>query len=231
MRLGAIGLIFLSGSETFTQASSTAAYMKAAEDQVAEFVAQRMGETQPEMQQAKAALDSYKGRFHSALRETFTQLLFPDISSGRLEVAGPTLISKRTHSSDNLPFWIRSSTNGSLRTDVDSDGLAHRIRDVCFHRTGGPLARPFWRRRRANRSGTSCRSVDTEAMTDRGVSQRCVARPRGWLHSQGAIPEGLKPVFCLLASPVMTGPDGSPFLSAPTMVTACTSRKAEAARR
>ena len=79
--------MFLCGSETFTEVSRAAAYMKAAQDQVAEFEAQRYTDTQPEMQQARASLDRNSTAFRSALRETFTQLHFPDVSSGQLEVA------------------------------------------------------------------------------------------------------------------------------------------------
>lgn len=125
-------LIFLSGSETFTQASMTAAYMKAAEDQVAEFAAQKMGETQPEMQQAKAALDSYKGRFHSALRETFTQLYFPDISSGRLEAAGLKLDFAENAFVGQLAILDTLVDQRKLRIDVDSDGLRTEFETFVF---------------------------------------------------------------------------------------------------
>jgi hypothetical protein len=125
-------LMFLSGSETFTQASTTAAYLKAAEDQLAEFVAQRMGETQPEMQQAKAAVDSYRGRFHSALRETFTQLYFPDISSGRLEGTGLKLDFAENAFVGQLAILDTLTDQRKLRTDVESDGLRTEFETFVF---------------------------------------------------------------------------------------------------
>ena len=72
-------LMFLSGSEVFTKVSINAAYVKAAEDQIKEFEAEQMPDSAPEMQQAKAALDRWRGGFLSTLRETFTQLHYPGL--------------------------------------------------------------------------------------------------------------------------------------------------------
>src|SRR5262245_6443845 len=45
-------LMFLFGSDTFTNVARAAAYMRAAEDQVQEFVDQKMSDASPEMKQA-----------------------------------------------------------------------------------------------------------------------------------------------------------------------------------
>ena len=97
-------LMFLFGSDTFTTVSRTAAYMKAAEDQVQEFVDQKMSDASPEMQQARGALDRNKAGFLSALRETFTQLYFPDHSS---EISRPRAIWSPS------PYFFRRATQVS----------------------------------------------------------------------------------------------------------------------
>jgi hypothetical protein len=71
--------MFLCGTEIFTKVSLNAAYVKAAEDQIAEFEGQKMRDDAPEMQQARDALDRWRTGFLSALRETFTQLHYPGL--------------------------------------------------------------------------------------------------------------------------------------------------------
>jgi hypothetical protein len=125
-------LIFLCGSETFTEVSRAAAYMKAAQDQVKEFSDQRMNDSQPEMQQAHAMLDRHTTAFHSALRETFTQLHFPDVSSGnlvmeslRLEFAGNDFVGQ-------LIILDTLKDQRKFRADVESDGLRAEFEAFIF---------------------------------------------------------------------------------------------------
>jgi hypothetical protein len=88
-------LIFLCGSETFTEVSRAAAYMKAAQDQVADFEAQRYADAQPEMQQARAALDRHNTAFRSALRETFTQAKYASDDRPGMDSRHPDQLAER----------------------------------------------------------------------------------------------------------------------------------------
>ena len=125
-------LMFLCGSETFTEVSRAAAYMKAAQDQVAEFEAQRYTDGQPEMQQARASLDRHSTAFRSALRETFTQLHFPDVSSGRLEVASLRLDFLGNEFVGQLAILDTLKDQRKFRADVDSDGLRGEFEHFVF---------------------------------------------------------------------------------------------------
>ena len=126
-------LMFLCGSETFTEVSRAAAYMKAAQDQVAEFEAQRYTDSQPEMQQARAALDRHAHAFRSALRETFTQLHFPDVEHGPIwRSRASSWTSAATSSSGSSRSWTRSKDQRKFRRDVDSDGLRGEFEHFIF---------------------------------------------------------------------------------------------------
>jgi hypothetical protein len=125
-------LIFLCGSETFTEVSRAAAYMKAAQDQVAEFEAQRYNDAQPEMQQARAALDRHNTAFRSALRETFTQLHFPDVSSGKLEIASLKLDFSANAFCGQLAILDTLKDQQKLRADVESDSLRGELEHFIF---------------------------------------------------------------------------------------------------
>jgi hypothetical protein len=125
-------LMFLCGSETFTEVSRAAAYMKAAQDQVDEFKAQHYTDTQPEMQQARAALDRHNTTFRSALRETFTQLHFPDVSSAKLEVASLRLDFPGNEFVGQIAILDTLKDQQKFRTDVDSDGLRTEFEHFIF---------------------------------------------------------------------------------------------------
>ena len=135
-------LIFLCGSETFTEVSRAAAYMKAAQDQVADFEAQRYADAQPEMQQARAALDRHNTAFRSALRETFTQLHFPDVSSGKLEAASLKLDFSANAFCGQLAILDTLKDQQKFRADVESDSLRGEFEHFILHRPRGKLARP-----------------------------------------------------------------------------------------
>jgi hypothetical protein len=125
-------LMFLCGSETFTEVSRAAAYMKAAQGQVAEFEAQRYTDSQPEMQQARASLDRNSTAFRSALRETFTQLHFPDVSSGQLEVASLRLDFTGNEFVGQIAILDTLKDQQKFRADVDSDTLRHEFEHFVF---------------------------------------------------------------------------------------------------
>jgi hypothetical protein len=125
-------LIFLCGSETFTEVSRAAAYMKAAQDQVADFEAQRYADAQPEMQQARAAFDRNNTAFRSALRETFTQLHFPDISSSKLEAASLKLDFSANAFCGQLAILDTLKDQQKLRADVESDPLRGEFEHFIF---------------------------------------------------------------------------------------------------
>jgi hypothetical protein len=125
-------LMFLCGSETFTEVSRAAAYMKAAQDQVKEFTDQRMSDSQPEMQQAHAMLDRHTTAFHSALRETFTQLHFPDVSSGTLEMESLRLEFASNDFVGQLAILDTLKDQRKFRADVDSDSLRTEFETFIF---------------------------------------------------------------------------------------------------
>jgi hypothetical protein len=125
-------LIFLCGSETFTEVSRAAAYMKAAQDQVADFEAQRYADAQPEMQQARASLDRHNTAFRSALRETFTQLHFPDVSSGKMEAASLKLDFSANAFCGQLAILDTLKDQQKFRTDVENDSLRGEYEHFIF---------------------------------------------------------------------------------------------------
>jgi hypothetical protein len=125
-------LMFLFGSDTFTNVSRAAAYMKAAEDQVAEFESQGLNEASPEMQQARAALDRNKGGFLSALRETFTQLHFPDHSSGRLRAVALNLEFAGNHFVGQLAILDTLKDQQKFRVDVEEDSFRTEFEAFIF---------------------------------------------------------------------------------------------------
>jgi hypothetical protein len=125
-------LMFLCGSETFTEVSRAAAYRKAAQDQVAEFEALHYSDAQPEMQQARAALDRHNTTFRSALRETFTKLYFPDVSSGSLEEASLRLDFTANAFVGQLAILDTLKDQQKFRADVDSDGLRGEFEHFIF---------------------------------------------------------------------------------------------------
>jgi hypothetical protein len=125
-------LMFLCGSETFTEVSRAAAYMKAAHEQIAEFKAQHYSDAQPEMQQAQASLDRHSTAFSSALRETFTQLHFPDISSGKLEAESLRLDFSGNEFVGQLAILDTLKDQKKFRSDVESDGLRLEFEHFIF---------------------------------------------------------------------------------------------------
>jgi len=125
-------LMFLCGSETFTEVSRAAAYRKAAQDQVAEFEALHYSDAQPEMQQARAALDRHSTTFRSALRETFTKLYFPDVSSGSLEEKSLRLDFSGNAFVGQLAILDTLKDQQKFRADVDSDELRSEFEHFIF---------------------------------------------------------------------------------------------------
>ena len=124
--------MFLCGSETFTEVSRAAAYRKAAQDQVAEFEALHYSDAQPEMQQARAALDRHSTTFRSALRETFTKLYFPDVSSGSLEEKSLRLDFSGNAFVGHLAILDTLKDQQKFRADVDSDELRSEFEHFIF---------------------------------------------------------------------------------------------------
>jgi hypothetical protein len=125
-------LMFLCGSETFTEVSRAAAYMKAAQDQIKEFTEQRMSDLQPEMQQAHAMLDRHTTAFHSALRETFTQLHFPDVALGKLEMESLRLEFAGNGFVGQLAILDTLKDQRKFRADVESDDLRAEFETFIF---------------------------------------------------------------------------------------------------
>ncbi|MCM8594871.1 DUF499 domain-containing protein [Accumulibacter sp.] len=124
-------LMFLCGGEVFSKVSENAAYVKAAEDQIKEFEAQRMPDTAPEMQQAKSALDRWRGGFLSALRETFTVLHYPGLDGSlcsrslKLEFASNAFVGE-TAILDTL------KDERKYRNDVESDSFRDEFEQEIF---------------------------------------------------------------------------------------------------
>ena len=124
-------ILFLCGSETFTEISRAAAYKKAAQAQVAEFEAQKMGDGAPEMGQARAALDRHMNAFLSALRETFTQLHFPGLS-GKLEAASLKLDFASNSFVGQLQILDTLTDQRKFRDDVEADGFRGEFEAFIF---------------------------------------------------------------------------------------------------
>lgn len=124
-------LMFLCGDEVFTKVSENAAYVKAAEDLIKEFEAQRMPDAAPELQQARSALDRWRAGFLSALRETFTQLHYPGLDATltrrplKLEFAANAFIGE-TAILDTL------RDERKYRDDVESDSFRSEFEDLIF---------------------------------------------------------------------------------------------------
>ncbi len=124
-------LMFLCGEETFTRVSENAAYAKAAQDQIGDFQGQRMPETAPEMQQAKAALDRWQNGFLSALRETFTQLYYPGLDgtltrrSLKLEFVSNAFVGE-------IAILDTLRDERKYREDVEADAFRSEFEDLVF---------------------------------------------------------------------------------------------------
>ncbi|MGD9617659.1 MAG: DUF499 domain-containing protein [Alphaproteobacteria bacterium] len=124
-------LMFLCGEETFTRVAENAAYTKAAEDQIAEFQAQRMPDTAPEMQQAKTALDRWRNGLLSALRETFTQLYYPGLDGTltrrtlKLEFSSNAFVGEAA-----ILDTLRDERK--YREDVETDAFRSEFEDLIF---------------------------------------------------------------------------------------------------
>ena len=180
-------LIFLCGSETFTEVSRAAADMKAAQDQVADFEAQRYADAQPETQQARAALDRHNTAFRSALRETFTQLHFPDVSSGKLEAASLKLDFSANAFCGQLAI-LDTLTDQKSSSPCRERLAPRRVRALHLHRANRELARPRRDGRPTRRLvfSTAGRSGDDE---ERCHPQGRLARRGRRLFAKGTIPE------------------------------------------
>ncbi len=70
-------VLFLTGTDGFAAAKENAAYVKAADDLIAEFRSEGRDDRGPEVKQAKDAFERASKNLRSALRECFTKLLFP----------------------------------------------------------------------------------------------------------------------------------------------------------
>jgi len=84
------------------------------------------------MQQARAALDRHNTMFRSALRETFTQLHFPDVSSGKLEIASLKLDFSANAFCGQLAILDTLKDQQKLRADVESDSLRNEFEHFIF---------------------------------------------------------------------------------------------------
>lgn len=131
-------LMFLFGSDTFTNVTGAAAYMKAAEDQVKEFGEQKMSDASPEMRQAQDARDRYRASFMSALRETFTQLYFPDHSSGKLRAETLKLEFANNQFVGQLAILDTLKDQQKFRTDVTSDTFRTEFETFIFRTQEAP---------------------------------------------------------------------------------------------
>ena len=125
-------LMFLFGSDTFTNVARAAAYMKAAEDQVQEFIDQKMSDASPEMKQAQDARDRNRAGFMSALRETFTQLYFPDHTSSKLRPESLKLDFANNQFVGQLAILDTLKDQQKFRTDVDTDPFRTEFETFVF---------------------------------------------------------------------------------------------------
>lgn len=124
-------LMFLGGSETFTKITGNAAYVKAAEDLIAEFKAQQMADQTPEMKQAKDARDRWKNAFLSALRETYTQLFYPGLD-GRLTLRTLKLEFASNQFTGETAILDTLVDEKKYRDDVESDVLRTEFETFVF---------------------------------------------------------------------------------------------------
>jgi hypothetical protein len=125
-------LMFLFGSDTFTNVTRAAAYMKAAADQVQEFIDKKMNDASPEMKQAQDARDRNRAGFMSALRETFTQLYFPDHTSGKLRAESLRLDFVNNQFVGQLAILDTLKDQQKFRTDVDTDSFRNEFETFVF---------------------------------------------------------------------------------------------------
>ncbi|MFZ1101288.1 MAG: DUF499 domain-containing protein [Hyphomicrobiaceae bacterium] len=125
-------LLFLFGSDTFTKVTMAAAYKKAAEDQVGEFVAQKMNDSSPEMMQARDALERNTAGFLSALRETFTQLYFPDHTTAQLRPVALRLDFTNNQFVGQLATLDTLLDQQKFRKDVDTDSFRAEFETYVF---------------------------------------------------------------------------------------------------
>ena len=124
-------LMFLGGSETFTKVTDNAAFVKAAEDLIAEFKAQQMVDQAPEMKQAKDARDRWKGAFLSALRETYTQLFYPGLD-GTLTLRTLKLEFASNQFTGETAILDTLLDEKKYRDDVESDVLRQEFETFVF---------------------------------------------------------------------------------------------------
>jgi hypothetical protein len=132
-------LLFLFGRDTFTKVTLAAAYKKAAEDQVDAFIADGINDVSPEMKQAKDARERNAAGFLSALRETFTQLYFPDLQ-GRLRAVPLRLQLDGNQFVGQLAILDTLKDEQKFRTDVDTDRFRNEFETHVF-----PTQEATWR--------------------------------------------------------------------------------------
>jgi hypothetical protein len=125
-------LMFLCGTAQFTNVLQAAAFKKAADDQLAEFAGQRLPDGAPEMVQAKDIVTRSGTAFLSALRETFTLLHFPDLTSGELRAKPLRLEFAENRFVGETAILDTLKDEQKFRDDLESDALRNEFVDMIF---------------------------------------------------------------------------------------------------
>lgn len=125
-------LMLLCGTAQFTNVLQTAAFKKAADDQLAEFVAQKMPDGAPEVVQAKDIVTRAGTAFLSALRETFTLLHFPDLTSGDLRAKPLRLEFSENRFIGEVAILDTLKDEQKFRDDLESDILREEFVQMVF---------------------------------------------------------------------------------------------------
>jgi hypothetical protein len=125
-------LMFLCGTAQFTNVLQTAAFKKAADDQLAEFAAQKVPDGAPEMVQAKDIVTRAGTAFLSALRETFTLLHFPDLTSSDLRAKPLRLEFSENRFVGETAILDTLKDEQKFRDDLESDSLREEFVQMVF---------------------------------------------------------------------------------------------------
>lgn len=124
-------LMFLCGTAQFTNLLQSAAFKKAAEDQLGEFVSQKLADGSPEIVQTKDFLSRATGAFLSALRETFTVLHFPDLQ-GDLRGKSLRLEFPENRFVGEAAILDTLKEEQKYRDDMESDSLREEFVQTVF---------------------------------------------------------------------------------------------------
>jgi len=124
-------LMFLCGTAQFTNLLQSAAFKKAAEDQLGEFMSQKLADGSPEIVQTKDFLSRATGAFLSALRETFTVLHFPDLQ-GELRGKSLRLEFPENRFVGEVAILDTLKKEQKYRDDMESDSLREEFVQTVF---------------------------------------------------------------------------------------------------